>query len=65
MKEKEQQHPLKGIKWGLMGIAVYRGTIVERYLVGYFCFNKKVKTEQEVDELIDNAAKSIYGSLNS
>ncbi len=57
MKQKEEQHPLKGVKWGIMGVCVYRGNIVERLIGGYRLRDKVAKSEQEVDEIINSVCK--------
>ncbi len=65
MKQKEQQHPLKGIKWGIANQAVYRGVIVNRLVGGYMLLNKICLKETEVDIIIDNATRKLETTIIS
>ena len=49
---KEERHPLEGIKSAIY----YKKVWVEPYIGGFFLLNHKVKTIEEVDNLIREAA---------
>jgi len=58
-----QEHELERLGWPIIPIKVYKGCIVEKLIGGYKVFGQKVKTADEVDFVISEAAKSIESSL--
>lgn len=60
----ENKHPLEQDTWNELGIKTYKGVLVyKRNMGGYIVLNKIVKTPEEVDKAIDEAAKSIDKSI--
>jgi len=63
MVEAKHKHPLETIKWGVLQIQKYRGCLVVKNKNGYCIFGRKVKTEKEVDDIIDKGLNSIENSI--
>lgn len=57
------KHEIEKIKWGVIGITNYRGCLLEKLKDGYKVFGQKVSTPEQVDEVINNASKSLKYSL--
>lgn len=56
-----KDHPLKKGR----GIFNYHGVLVEKLVGGYRLWNKTFKTEEEVDNAINNARKVISQSIKN
>ena len=63
MKTESKEHPLKKIVWGIIPVTGYRGVEVWRLIGGYKLMNRTVKTELEVDNLIDEFGGNIRDSI--
>jgi hypothetical protein len=48
-------HPLEKLDFGLMGISVYKGVLVSKFIGGYYCLNTKCRTPQDVDDVIEKS----------
>ena len=57
------KHEIEKIKWGVIGIANYKGCILEKLKDGYKILGQKVSTPEQVDEVIKKAIKSLKNSL--
>lgn len=60
MKEK---HEIEKIKWSIIPITNYKSCLLEKLKDGYKILGQVVSTPQEVDEVINNANKSLKNSL--
>ncbi len=61
--KKEDKHPLEKVVWGIIPIVNYFGKLVTRLIGGYEIMGQKVKTPQEVDEVILKAEQSVSNSI--
>lgn len=61
--KNKQPHPLTQIKWGVLGIATYRGCIVSKIIGGYSYLNQKYLTPELIDEAINKNCKVIDNSI--
>jgi len=60
---KEPIHPIDKINWGVIPITVYRGCLLTRLVGGYEIFGQKVSKPEQVDEIINQAGKSLKDSI--
>ncbi len=61
--QEKEKHPLEIVKWGVIPIVNYSGKLVTRLIGGYEIMGQKVKTPQQVDEVILNSEKGLQNSI--
>ncbi len=61
--QEKEKHPLEMVKWGIIPICNYNGKLVTRLIGGYEIMGQKVKTPQQVDEVILKAEQSVSNSI--
>ena len=58
------KHELEKITWGVIPITYYRGCLVTKLIGGFEIFGQKVKTANEVDEVIEGAGEHLKNSIS-
>ena len=56
-------HELKSVKWGVSGMYVYRGVIIHRIIGGYRVLDKKAKSPEQVDEIINQSLINLKSTV--
>lgn len=57
------KHVLNNTIWGIPPITMYRGVLIEKYIGGFKVLNKVVTTPEDVDKIIEQAAKELNKSI--
>jgi hypothetical protein len=60
---QENKHELETLLSAIIHICNYRGCLVSKLVGGYSVFGRKVRTTNEVDNLISDAQKSLENSI--
>jgi hypothetical protein len=59
----KEKHYLETVSWGIVPITSYQGVLVTRLIGGYSVLNQKVKTPQEVDEVIKKGYENLGSTI--